>query len=113
VGAPGKVKEGTKVRRFIKGWCISFGVVAGVFLTVDGHPYDGLYVLLMGIVLVVLEAQDLEQTKKTRMGTKWLVGVLREQFGAERAANLLDEYCVRNGIVTQKEVDEYRNEVTK
>lgn len=93
------------MRRFIKTWCMSFGVVAGMYLTIFGHPYDGLYVLLLGVVLTVLEIQDLERLRESERKKEVLVDIMREQFGVDKSLEMIDEHFVRKGYVSQETVD--------
>ncbi len=98
------------MRLFIKGWCMTFGVVAGMYLTLDGHIYEGLYIILLGLVLTVLEFQDRDTLAKALREKKIAMDILVEQFGRARSLQIVDEHFLSHGYVDQETIDKINAE---
>lgn len=98
------------MRQFIKAWCMSFGIVAGVYLTIDGYRWSGLYIIMMGLVLFVLEFQDNKKQEMNRRKFQVSRDILIEQFGRERCKELLDEFFIRHKLLTPEEIEKLNSE---
>lgn len=101
------------MRQFIKAWCLTFGIVAGAVLTLDGHPYEGLYIILLGLVFAVLEFQDRGTLETALRQKKILIHIFMEQFGRERSLKLIDEHFLSHGYVSQEMIDKANVEERK